>query len=549
MARFLLAGVVFLAAVSILVAAESAQQSPVPSAAHERQQIETILQSPAHLDFGHQTTITVGQLLYWLRTEDGLSIRFDIPALATMYGLDPTGGAGPSVATRKISSSLIAALMPPRSNLALELAKPLPKPAIAGSVRQAVNYPPAEAGTATAWDSAASPAPAQAAQTKIITIPAGPLYNDRLARTIEERLQESKLHHYDINIQVLDGTCFLTGSVCDRAQMEIVCDIAKHTDGVKSTINHLRIVATGVPLAQAQPGIANANDKPHIGVPILHSTQEAFAAMAGPRQIVVAGAQQPLPLPIYQALPQPSAAAHAAAKSPDSIQEFLKQANRIEVPVEFVDGQHISVATALRLALDAIPGAEDDSSMPMPLTDAMRLDFLVEDDGILITTRLKALTTKETRVYSLKNLSKMNPQELSTVICQSVRPWSWRSRIDELGEQLKQSAISLPQGALEPIAKSTFELVADATGLDVSADSYDKKSTMSAESQQAAMVGKAVASGLVTLAQASLSAAEVVHYADPPTGSIRVLGDKLVITQSQAAHREIAELLKQLSDE
>jgi hypothetical protein len=41
----------------------------------------------------------------------------------------------------------------------------------------------------------------------------------------------------------------------------------------------------------------------------------------------------------------------------------------------------------------------------------------------------------------------------------------------------------------------------------------------------------------------------MVHYAEPPTGSIQILGDKLIITQSQAAHREIAELLKQLAEE
>jgi len=63
------------------------------------------------------------------------------------------------------------------------------------------------------------------------------------------------------------------------------------------------------------------------------------------------------------------------------------------------------------------------------------------------------------------------------------------------------------------------------------------------------MIGNAVASAFTTLAHASLTNVEVVHYADPPTGSIRVSVGQLIITQSQAAHREIAKLLTQLSDE
>jgi hypothetical protein len=56
-------------------------------------------------------------------------------------------------------------------------------------------------------------------------------------------------------------------------------------------------------------------------------------------------------------------------------------------------------------------------------------------------------------------------------------------------------------------------------------------------------------SALSTLAQVAISALEMVHYAHPPTGTIQTLPGKLVITQSQAAHCEIADLLMQLQDE
>jgi hypothetical protein len=59
----------------------------------------------------------------------------------------------------------------------------------------------------------------------------------------------------------------------------------------------------------------------------------------------------------------------------------------------------------------------------------------------------------------------------------------------------------------------------------------------------------ALVNGLVTMAQASLSAMEMIHFSDPPTGTIQTLPGKLIITQSQIAHREIADLLNQLGAE
>ena len=69
--------------------------------------------------------------------------------------------------------------------------------------------------------------------------------------------------------------------------------------------------------------------------------------------------------------------------------------------------------------LDALPSGDPDdrgSGSPIVETEASQFDYLVEDDGLLITTRLKVLATKETRVYSLKNLKDSTPDQLSTVI-------------------------------------------------------------------------------------------------------------------------------------
>jgi hypothetical protein len=188
------------------------------------------------------------------------------------------------------------------------------------------------------------------------------------------------------------------------------------------------------------------------------------------------------------------------------------------------------------------------------MTNAMVLDFLIEDDGLLITTRMKALTSKETRIYSVKHLGEIAPEQLAKTIRHSVRPWSWRSQINDLGEQLKGTP--LPGEAIASILKTGAEMVGSEVGFSVTpasspeaVDPNAKKTSSLDEAKQLEMVGNAVVNGLVTLAQATVSALEMVHHGEPPTGTIQLLGNKLIITQSQAAHHEIAELLKQLSEE
>jgi hypothetical protein len=236
--------------------------------------------------------------------------------------------------------------------------------------------------------------------------------------------------------------------------------------------------------------------------------------------------------------------------SADSMAELLAA----EIDLESLDLSRASVATVLRHALDAVPtmSAGDFGGMPILYTNAMLLDYVIEDHGLLITTRMQALTTKETRVYSIKHLRELPAEQLARTIKQAIRPWSWRSQINELGDQLKGTP--LPTDTLTSILKTGMQLVAAETEINftpaVPAESQPAKATSSTdEALQLAMLGNAIANGLVTVAQATLSAAEIIHYAEPPTGSIQVLGSRLIITQSQAAHREIADLLAQLAEE
>jgi hypothetical protein len=234
------------------------------------------------------------------------------------------------------------------------------------------------------------------------------------------------------------------------------------------------------------------------------------------------------------------------------VEKFLT----LEVNVQTLDLQQASIATVLRQTLDAMPivfGA-DFLEMPFPisLSNACLLDYLVENDGLVITTRMQALSHKETRVYSIKHLKELNAEQLAKIIRQSVRPWSWRSQINDLGDQLRGS-VQIPPEVVKSIVSTGVQLAAAQTGANVtiSEDEPSKleEKTEKSDAEQLNAIGNATVNGLVTFAQATVLGLEMVHHADFPTGTIVSLPGKLIVTQSQAAHREIADLLKQLSEE
>lgn len=238
----------------------------------------------------------------------------------------------------------------------------------------------------------------------------------------------------------------------------------------------------------------------------------------------------------------------------ESISEKIDKLLSAEVPIRTVDLQHASVATVLRHTLDVLPiptGAELlEMPFPMTVTDACLADYLVEDDGLLITTRMAALAHKEIRVYSIKQFKALNAEELSKVIRQSVRPWSWRSQINDFGDQLRGS-IQVPAKTLKSMVQTGVQLAASEAGAIVSVSDEDEQPSLNEKSdaEEMSMACNAAVNGLVAFAHASLSGLQMFHYGEFPTATIETLPGKLIIRQSQAAHREIADLLKQLSEE
>lgn len=304
--------------------------------------------------------------------------------------------------------------------------------------------------------------------------------------------------------------------------------------------------AAAAPVAAAAPAAAVQGTAITPGVAVAPA---AIAPLSS--DSALAGESKLDPKLVDPANPAPAASSADATETPKGIQQILEELLETELDIQTLDLSRVSIATVLRQALDAAPTSHGDemSGMPILMTNAALLDYLIEDDGLLITTRMKALSTRETRVYSIKHLQDLPAEQLARTIRQSIRPWSWRSQISDLGEQLKGTP--LPAETLTSLVKTGVQLVGAEVGVGITPESpaEPKAPNRIDEARQMEMLGGAITNGLVTFAQSTLLALEMVHYAEPPTATIQTLGHKLIITQSQTAHREIAELLKQLADD
>jgi len=448
-----------------------------------RRNLEAQLLAPADLDFGPRQRISAREVLDQLHERHHLSIRFDVPTLASLFGSEPVA----------LKRSQVAG-------------QPFPSACYVGNEVAVQRYSNA-------------PVVASAPVVSAATAPAAP----------------------------------------------------------SSTVP-----AAAAPASTAAPAPSAASAAPAVAAPVRITDPAPALSKDG-------SAPQPLGESNSEPLSQPESVPPTKSEKSPEPKEMLTHLLDVEIDVQMIDLKSVSVATVLRHVLDAAPlpaGAEDFLGLPIPLTNAMLLDYLVEADGLLITTRMRALTHKETRVYSVKHLTGLPSEQLARTIRQAVRPWSWRSQITDMGDQLKGTP--LPPETLGAILKTGALLVGSDLGTTLTiadsvpvptvgapvpfavpsevsspvpyatpqlADSdgappaYNKKESQTDETKAAAMVGNAMVNGLVTFLQATLASLEMFHYAEPPTATVQTLPGKLVITQSQTAHREIAQLLEQLAEE
>ena len=325
MVRFVLAGAICLFAFEGAFAAKPAANAQPHSTALGRKQIEEILRSPADLDFYEHPTTTVGGLLVMLHERHHLSIRFDIPTLSSLYGLDPSVDASKDVADEHSSSRLTYYPL-------LQSGRDVSTSGSDAAQTSPANPPGPDAATANAKPAAADPAagypntgfpPPTLPPLSDGTVPSPSVESDQqLADKLRSALGDGQLHHYSIDVKVMGGTCWLRGSVHDPQQLATALKIASETQGVKTVVSELKL-------------------------------------------------DNPKPL--------------AGTKPSETPAHFLERAEKIEVSVATVDERTITVATALRLTLlDAFPSSDANISdgLPLAITDASHIDFLVEDDCI-----------------------------------------------------------------------------------------------------------------------------------------------------------------------
>ncbi|MCA8998840.1 MAG: hypothetical protein KDA80_17710, partial [Planctomycetaceae bacterium] len=186
----------------------------------------------------------------------------------------------------------------------------------------------------------------------------------------------------------------------------------------------------------------------------------------------------------------------------------------------------------------------------------------VQDQSVLITTRLEANLQKETRVYKLPRGSELDSEELAGVIRRTIRPWSWRSQVDEIIGKIE---MKWPEGATFKIPEGlSIDLTGNGSPIQIAQPyqnppgaSPSPESTTTTNSVKVdpeasikAMqaMGSLLSSSAIAFVHGLITSTEILHYADPPQGTIESLPGMLIISQSQGAHREIADLLEQIAD-
>ena len=203
--------------------------------------------------------------------------------------------------------------------------------------------------------------------------------------------------------------------------------------------------------------------------------------------------------------------------------------------------------------------AADELALPMSLTQAMEWELLVQDHGVLITTRLNANLQKETRVYSVQALERsmnLKSDDVARLVTRTVRPWSWKKHFPDASAASNgspsKSKPSLPKKITLPkVDLSLLGMLLSSTAANRSVirltSSEETTSGQQTDKTELTEEDMALLAQMWDgLFQGSISIIQVIYHADPPSGVIEVHPGLLVISQSQGAHREIADLLEQL---
>jgi hypothetical protein len=306
-----------------------------------------------------------------------------------------------------------------------------------------------------------------------------------------------------------------------------------------------------------QPAAPKPSDAPSASYP---ATSPYPPSPAAPSNVAAApppsspATGQPYAAPPPGTIAQPYAGApgvgepEANRATTTSAEDLIASCGEAPIALSAVSLEQATVREGLQQLLDALPttaGAAFSIGIPIT-TRALNLDLLVDENSVVITTQLRANAAKETRVYRLGPLSEAPPETLVRVITHSVRPWSWRSQVHEIADQLASRWPNTPL----PLPKVEINM-SEGVKLASSEGAGEPQPTAAfpgASEETVAATGQLLAGGAVAAVDTVVAALEIIHHGDPPTGVIEVLPGMLVITQSQGAHREIEELLSALRE-
>jgi hypothetical protein len=298
------------------------------------------------------------------------------------------------------------------------------------------------------------------------------------------------------------------------------------------------------------PPIEPAQPTPLPGVILPDADAPAVKAKPAPAP------EKPAKIVVEDAEPAPT-----ADEDDEALPHRVLAAKPISPSVIALTGASVGETLEQLLIAAAPPIADTGESLGVPLViRAFTLDYIIDGRSVVITTRLRANSAKETRVYRITNLKGLPLEHVAKTICHSIRPWSWRSQASEIVDRL---ATRFPKGALTLPQISVASQYISNPILMTSGEAPDVEPTVTPPSplpQQSApispepinpaelaAIGQLLAGGAIAAVESIVNAFEIVHYGDPPTGVMEVLPGVLVITQSQRAHREIAELLEELA--
>tara|TARA_R100000789_G_scaffold31336_2_gene34835 strand:- start:2966 stop:4411 length:1446 start_codon:yes stop_codon:yes gene_type:complete len=258
---------------------------------------------------------------------------------------------------------------------------------------------------------------------------------------------------------------------------------------------------------------------------------------------------QPVPVP-------PEETAEVQEEKSVTIGLHEKIFEKCDIPTSYLDDS-MTVEQVIRAAIAQIGTMLDVSGeldgIPSSYTHVYDWDLMVKDETVYITTKLQSNLHKIVRVYKTPQEGNFTSEELAACIQKSIRPWSWRDNIDNIVDMVK---FELPDNFQFPDLSASnlkVDLSGDGDLVSVNKDNEGKESESTSSSidpsiSWAAMkaMGSLFSTGTKAFAHGMLSTTEMLHYGDPPTGTIETLPNMLIISQSRGAHQEIADLLEQL---